>query len=310
MNNKEDILVECPICKKTKSIIVTSVWDFRFNLGQMNVYRKCDNCNTIFLFPVSEDLSKEYPDSYSQWFVRERFTLIRKILGIERKRFDISKKTWKKIKNQKIKKSKNILDVGAGAGILLSTFKRMGFNVWAMEWSPIAIKNLQNKGFNTFSVLEIEKLATEYENHFDFITIHHVLEHVPNPIELLSNLKKLLKPKGELIIVVPRIDCWAFYKYEEFYNHLDGGRHVIMYSPSTLINATNQSGLQLTRYETRANSNTIIRSWMRSKGYKKLKNNKVIIPVLKFLLFPITFWISITGKGELLEVVLKKNLPN
>ena len=38
---------------------------------------------------------------------------------------------------------------------------------------------------------------------FDVITMFHVLEHLPNQVDTLKQLKKLLKPKGNIIIEIP-----------------------------------------------------------------------------------------------------------
>ena len=42
---------------------------------------------------------------------------------------------------------------------------------------------------------------------FDLIYMEHVLEHIPNPVELLNSLVRLLSPQGVLVICVPNHGC-------------------------------------------------------------------------------------------------------
>ena len=42
---------------------------------------------------------------------------------------------------------------------------------------------------------------------FELIYMEHVLEHVPNPVELLNNLVRLLSSQGVLVICVPNHGC-------------------------------------------------------------------------------------------------------
>ena len=49
---------------------------------------------------------------------------------------------------------------------------------------------------------------TNYKsNMFDIILCNHVSEHIPNVNKALSELKRILKPKGILILNVPNEGC-------------------------------------------------------------------------------------------------------
>lgn len=292
----------CPICSSTDSNPIIAVWDFRFNLGKVRKYQQCIHCLTHFLYPVPENLDKEYPQNYSAWFRKNKFKKIHDLLGVQRKQ-DLRGIAWESIKNASNKKEKSILDVGAGGGILLESFKRIGYHSFGLDWSKTAADNLTKKGYN---VIPFEDLgSTDYYAHFDFIILHHVLEHVGNPIDLLSKLEKWLKPSGKIVVIVPSIQCWAFDTYGEFYNHLDGGRHLIMYTTATLVNVLQLSGYKIQNHQTRATSNSLIHSWFRSKGIQP-KFLKWYQPILKFCLLPLKWWISLRGKGEIITVVAGK----
>ena len=46
------------------------------------------------------------------------------------------------------------------------------------------------------------------ENHFDIINMHHVIEHIDNPLKTMKEIKKILKPNGKLIIATGSCLVW------------------------------------------------------------------------------------------------------
>lgn len=97
---------------------------------------------------------------------------------------------------------RKILDIGSGTGDFLFTGKKRGWNVLGIEPSHVAYTYSKHRGlavindfFNTESLMG--------KGLFDVITTFMVLEHVPDPIALLRESKKLLKPGGLLLIFSP-----------------------------------------------------------------------------------------------------------
>ncbi len=105
--------------------------------------------------------------------------------------------------------SGKLLDFGCGRGALLRAFNRIRPD-WLLFGCEIGEKNR----------IEVESLPgvkayysngiEEIEDNFDFISLNHVLEHVPNPKILLSNIRNKLLPTGFLIIELPDINSNLF----------------------------------------------------------------------------------------------------
>ena len=98
-----------------------------------------------------------------------------------------------------------VLDAGCGDGRITYELSRRGARVYGVDYSTKAIvfaKILAPEVY--YEACDIKKMPFE-ANFFDKIILIETLEHiVPNEAPLiLSELKRVLKEKGELIITVP-----------------------------------------------------------------------------------------------------------
>ena len=120
--------------------------------------------------------------------------------------------------------TKTILDFGCGTGDFLNVCAKNGLQVSGVEPSPKA-RDIANKKLNNliFDVTEIEKFQKEQ---FDVITLWHVLEHLSDLNESITNLKKLLKPNGILVVAVPNFNSFDAHYYQYFWAAWDVPRHL------------------------------------------------------------------------------------
>lgn len=95
------------------------------------------------------------------------------------------------------KNNLKILDIGCGGGLVCEPLARLGYEVTGIDQSAEAIQVAQQhaaeQGLNIrYLCQNVEVLHETY----DVITILEVLEHVDDPEELLSSVKKHLAPGG------------------------------------------------------------------------------------------------------------------
>ena len=122
-----------------------------------------------------------------------------------------------------------ILDIGAGTGEFLSVAKNDGWQIIGVEPSDKAKAIAKSKG-----VSFVEK-TSELENHsFDVISMWHVLEHVPDLDKQIKELKRLLKPKGTLIIAVPNFKSFDANHYGKFWAAYDVPIHFWHFSKTAI----------------------------------------------------------------------------
>ena len=122
-----------------------------------------------------------------------------------------------------------LLDIGAGTGDFLVVAKNDGWQTIGIEPSSKAKTIAINKGVNFAGNL------SDLESHsFDLITMWHVLEHVPNLDEYITELKKLLKPTGTILIAVPNFKSFDANYYGRFWAAFDVPRHIWHFSKTAI----------------------------------------------------------------------------
>jgi 2-polyprenyl-3-methyl-5-hydroxy-6-metoxy-1,4-benzoquinol methylase len=142
-----------------------------------------------------------------------------------------------------------ILDIGAGYGFFVDALFRAGFkNAKGIEISrerrEMARLHTQVPILDTDINDERKDIGT-----FDIITIYHVVEHMANPIEFVKNARKLLAPKGIVVIEVPNSEellletCGA---YNDFYWIR---AHLNYFTKKPLVSCLKKAGFKTVRIE-------------------------------------------------------------
>jgi SAM-dependent methyltransferase len=133
-------------------------------------------------------------------------------------------------------KKGRVLDVGCGRGWLLKEFRRQGWEVQGTELSDSAAtyaRQVLNLPVETGSLDTIGFPA----NHFDAVTLWHVLEHVSDPRAILAEVNRVLKPGGVLLVSVPDFSGFEARFFRDKWFHLDVPRHVTHLTKDTLERA-------------------------------------------------------------------------
>jgi 2-polyprenyl-3-methyl-5-hydroxy-6-metoxy-1,4-benzoquinol methylase len=133
-----------------------------------------------------------------------------------------------KLINSQSQKGK-LLDIGAGTGDFLAVANSDGWQTVGIEPSTKAKEIAIKKGVNF-----AQDFASLESNSFDIITMWHVLEHVPNLEEYISELKRLIKSSGTIIIAVPNFKSYDAKYYGEFWAAFDVPRHLWHFSKTAI----------------------------------------------------------------------------
>jgi len=101
--------------------------------------------------------------------------------------------------------NRSLLDFGCGAGGFVLKARDLAATSHGVEPEARLIKYYQSHGLTIFQNLsEITKDIRGYR--YDIITMFHVLEHIPDPKSILSELSEMLANDGQIIVEVPNAD--------------------------------------------------------------------------------------------------------
>jgi 2-polyprenyl-3-methyl-5-hydroxy-6-metoxy-1,4-benzoquinol methylase len=187
-NGNVEVLDSCPLCEAHS----LGVLDSTANLSE------CKRCGYVFdnPRPTLDALIAFYsqPAKYDQWLAEGP---ARDALWTRRLRL-----------LRPIAKPGSLLDVGAGIGQFLTIARPYFSEVCGTEVSESAVHIARQK-YN-LQLLAGEIQSVEFGNKkFDNITIFHVLEHVPNPKQVIERCASLLVDGGTLTIAVPN-DLYSY----------------------------------------------------------------------------------------------------
>jgi SAM-dependent methyltransferase len=133
-----------------------------------------------------------------------------------------------------------LLDVGCGDADLVRAAQDQGWKAEGVDFDPAAVEFARRRGLN----VSLGSLAGQgyVADNFDAIVMSHVIEHVPDPILLLKECHRILKPEGRLILATPNVDGWFHRKFLQNWVHLDPPRHLYLFGTGTLTESVRRSG--------------------------------------------------------------------
>jgi SAM-dependent methyltransferase len=248
--------IQCPICSGTGSDIVRpSAYPAGLTVAEvgklysassshilMDQVVRCHSCSLVYVNPrLNTDLIiQSYSQAEDSTFVAQNEARI--------KTFDRMIGRVLKAINKDSGVGMRLLDVGCAGGAFLVAARSAGFDVSGVEPS----RWMADFGRRTYGldiqdgVLNTGMFST---GTFDVITLWDVIEHVPNPHQLLVLIHSLLKPEGWLVVNYPDIGTVAaklLGKRWPFWLSV----HLLYYTRTTMKEQLTRAGFQPKMFET------------------------------------------------------------
>lgn len=137
-----------------------------------------------------------------------------------------------------------ILDVGCGGGSFLAVCRELGADVQGVEPSAEGVKTCQDNDVPVFHGTMTEFLK-QGNAPYDFVTANHMLEHHPNPVQLLQEMASILTTDGQVWISVPNAGCYFARKLKGNWHSADLPVHLQHFSIRSLMAALNAANLSV-----------------------------------------------------------------
>jgi 2-polyprenyl-3-methyl-5-hydroxy-6-metoxy-1,4-benzoquinol methylase len=236
----------CPVCRSSNH---SNVYVAPTTRGQDQVrwqVSECASCGHQFMNPQPswEELQPYYDEGYSA------YNPARDVSLNDDEVVRMARQT-NSYRHLPLQTDKRLLDVGCGAGVFLRISKKLGAIVQGVEPSAFAAEVARKQGLDVFCGT-LEEFAEETTGRFDVITSHHVMEHVPNPVETLRTMKSLLAPGGLVWIAVPNAGYTLARALKGKWHSADLPYHLMQFSPESMARAATEAGLHVRRQRTQS----------------------------------------------------------
>lgn len=244
----------CRVCGEHGVPVAYQLYEGMFRSFEPFSYRFCPHCGSMQIAEVPADLSRHYPKTYYSlggargsafvhWVRSQGLrhaaghrTLVGHALTLANRL--PSDAQWLRVCAPKL--DARILDVGCGTGDRLREFALAGFRC-LKGVDPFVDADIDVAPGVTVVRGELEGLSGEH----DLIMLHHSLEHVPAPRETIRAASRLLAPRGQILIRVPVMGCWAWRTYGVDWVQLDPPRHLCQFSAKGMSALAASSGLRV-----------------------------------------------------------------
>ena len=151
---------------------------------------------------------------------------------------------------------RRVVDIGCGGGILTEAMAEAGATVTGIDMAegPLTVARLHQLESGVavdYLQTTAEDLATERAGEFDVVTCLEMLEHVPEPYEVIRSCRTLVKPGGDVFFSTinrnPKSFVFAIVGAEYVLKLLPAGTHEYrkFIRPSELDAWAREAGLQL-----------------------------------------------------------------
>lgn len=135
-----------------------------------------------------------------------------------------------------------LLDVGCGGGGTMARLKQLGWKVEGIDVDPVAVDGARSLGLEVrLGTLEDRGYP---ENYFDAITMGHVIEHVTDPLSVLSHCFRILKPGGILSLATPNVESWGHRRFGFSWFALEPPRHLYLFTTASLTRLVREAGFR------------------------------------------------------------------
>ena len=282
--NENYEVIGCPYCNSTNAIKFRAAADIV----------KCLNCETVYLRTrlkkeAMQKLYLSYNTDAPQMFLPKNDSEIKTSV--------LRRDYWMKEILSYTKTKGNCLDIGCGWGAFLDNARSYGFNPRGIEITKKGADFAKSK--LKINATSEQFLETHFENNsFTFVTLNHVLEHLPEPKEAIKKIFEILEPGGMFCGIVPNVNSLCSIFLKESWEWLDADYHYVHYSPASLKQHLQKAGFVIEKiYTASGDYNRQHLSQVINAFYRPQNNS--LIP-------EITSKIENDGAGEEIRFLVRK----
>jgi len=165
---------------------------------------KCTRCGLIYVNPIPVFEPSDEFSEMSQEFVYTQFmhnSITNEILDHDGAQLSFQRQKIAQLTGENWPQIR-LLEVGCGSGAAVRAAVDHGWEATGLDIDPQLIESGRrqlNVDLRCTPLLEAGLPA----NHYHFVRLRDVIEHLPNPYEVLLEIKRILVPGGVLLLATP-----------------------------------------------------------------------------------------------------------
>lgn len=257
---------KCSICESKGEMLHEGLKDKLFGAPGEWSLRRCSNrsCGLVWLdpCPIEKDIIKAYQVYYTHAATEDKSTIKSRLAVLLRNFFAKVVTCLFEQRRERVHMylydmaPGRILDIGCGEAKFLNRMKQAGWSVQGVDFDAAAATNAKALFDIDVHIGTLEDLQFP-ESSFDAVTMNHVIEHVFDPVALLIEVRRILKPGGRLVMVTPNAMGMGHRFFGRFWRGLEPPRHIQIFTSNSLEAVVHLAGLEIRRTFT-----TAVNAWI------------------------------------------------
>ena len=247
-------------------------------------YRQCADCELIYASPMPDGMEQSNEQAFSERL--DRYTA---------KVHTHRQRNYRKLRQfSRYRQTGNLLEIGCNTGAALDVARQMGWRVQGVELCASASNIAKTElGLDVFT--GTVEAAAFPDNHFDVVFTNAVLEHVSNPLSVLCECRRILRPGGVFYANTVNWDSYTRRLLGPHWRYLSPRIHVHLFTPRNVAALCDRAGMELVRTWTTGVRTTVQRvADFRVPWY------------LRLLKGPLSVIAQRTGRGDHIEFLAGK----
>jgi SAM-dependent methyltransferase len=229
--------VPCNLCGVDDATVV-----FAPGVAQLSQIVRCNRCGLMYASPRAK-----LPDhlEIANWTDPDWDAIAKNPRRFEKEQLQVRDYArTRTMLNELYPKRGHLLEVGSGYGFLLAEFKKDGWDVMGVEPDPYGCRYASEQ-LGVSSKNSILEHAGISDQAFDVVLLNHVIEHLDDPLGLLREINRVLKPEGHLVIETPRYDSLMFKLLGRRERSVNCNGHIYFFTTDSLHKLYRAAGFEL-----------------------------------------------------------------
>ena len=227
----------CMLCGSDHGSALFRGHDWLHNCEVASDVIRCPECGLIWLWPQPASPLEGYPRDYAPHTGIEAATGVARGPGHKRG-------LKRKVRLVERYGQGPLLDIGCAAGDFLEAMRdRRTGPLLGMDIDEDAVRLARARsGARVWAGSELALPLDD--SSMGTVTLWHVLEHLPRPLEALCEVTRVLSGEGVLLLACPMADSYEARLFGRFWAGYDVPRHLFAFSRKTLPCLLKEAGLE------------------------------------------------------------------